>query len=65
MMKQITLLVLLVTASINAQIQLDMEYYVVEYSEEYQGPTHVEYKVLCPGPGVSRKGLNFSHRTRC
>lgn len=46
--------------TLNAQIKhYDGELYDVVYSEDYQQPLQVTYKIMCPTGEISRSGMDF------
>ena len=59
MRKLLLILIVFVSFSMHAQVSIDKGMYEVVYSEEYKQPLEVNYKVLCPDSGVSRKGMGF------
>ena len=52
--------ILVGTLSVSAQVvNYDGELYDVVYSEEYEQPLQVTYKILCPTGEISRSGMDF------
>jgi hypothetical protein len=48
------------TLSVSAQVvNYDGELYDVVYSEEYEQPLQVTYKIMCPTGEISRSGMDF------
>ena len=48
------------TLSVSAQVvNYDGELYDVVYSEEYEQPLEVNYKIMCPTGEISRSGMDF------
>ena len=48
------------TQSVSAQVvNYDGELYDVVYSEEYEQPLQVTYKIMCPTGEISRSGMDF------
>ena len=45
--------------TLNAQKLYDGELYDVIYSEDYEQPLQVTYRIMCPTGEISRSGMDF------
>ena len=52
------IILLFISTSLHGQI-IKTDIFTVNYSEEYQQPLWLEYKVQCPNGNAERKGMNF------
>ena len=52
------IILLFISTSLHGQV-IKTDIFTVNYSEEYQQPLWLEYKVQCPNGNAERKGMNF------